>query len=303
MILVIKRLEKLAVTSSSYVDCGAVQHCVVERVHRLTVFKHYVVGNVNDVVDGTNTCGAKSHSEPEGRGSDLNVLNYLCRIAEAEVAVADLNRKIVVDLITVAKLLYSGSGDVEGLIEADSSLTSETDNRETVGTVRGDLKLNNSVVQHESFLYIHTDLVLILLGENEDSVLDRVGHIVESKIKLGDRAEHTVGGNASEFACLNGDVTGKVCYGNSRGNDVACMYVLRAGNDLSNLAADVNLADPEVVGVGVTLHGNDLSYLYVLDVLAENLVAFNLRTGVGHSVAVFFSGNTVCICKIVKPFK
>ena len=41
---------------------------------------------------------------------------------------------------------------------------------------------------------------------------------------------------------------------------------------------------------------------YVLNVLAELFVAFNLGSCVGHSVAIFFNFNSVSVDEIIKPF-
>ena len=303
VILVVERLEKLTVGSAAHVDSRAREHSVVKRVHRLTVLEHYVVGYVDDVIDRTNTCRAESHPEPKRRGLDLYVLYDLCGIAVAEVGVAYLDRKIIFDLISVAKLLDGGGGDIQGLIEADRGLASKTDDRKTVGAVGGYLELNDGIVKQERFLDVHADLVLKVLSENEDAVLDRLGHIVECEIQFCDRAEHSVRLNAAELACLDGNVTRKMRNGDSRGDDVALVDVLRARDDLSHRLSDVDLTDPEVVGVGVALHFENLCNDHVADILAENLVALYLRARVGHSVAVFLCGDTVCICKIVKPFK
>ena len=273
-------------------------------MHRLTVFKHYVVCNVNDVVDGANSCRAQSHSEPEGRGRDLNVFDYLCGVAVAKVAIADLDGKVIFYLVAVAQVFNFGCGNVKRFIKAYSRFTSKTDNGEAVGAVGCDLELNNGVVKHKRILDIHTYLVLEISSENEDTVLNSIGHIVECEVKLGNRAEHTKGLNAAELTRLDGNVAGQVCYGNGRGNDIARVYVLRTCNDLSNITAtDIHLAYPKMVGVGVTFHGNHLCNDNVLYIVSKLLVAFDLGAGVGHSIAVFLCGDTVCISKIVKPFK
>ena len=135
--------------------------------------------------------------------------------------------------------------------------------------------------------------------------LTSAGRTIQTQQKVFDeyRAEHTEGFNSAEFSCLDGNITGEVSYGNSRGDDIALVYVLRACNYLRYLATNIYLVDPEVVGVGVALHFNDLGNYYVLYILAKYLIALYLGAGVGHSVAVFLCGDTVCVCKIVKPFK
>ena len=300
MVLIVKGLEGFAVVCAAYVDCASVKAGVVKCVHGLTVFKHNVVCNVYDVVDGSYACRTESHSEPERRGSDLYVLYNLCCVSEAEVAVVNINGKVVRNIVAVAEGLNLGCGNGEFLIEGNCAFSCKTDNGETVGTVGSDFKLNYCVVEHESFSDVHTNLVFEFGIENENTVLNLTGHIVACKVKLAHRAEHTVGGNSTELAGLDCDVTGEVRYGNSRRNDVAHVYVLRACNDLCKLAiTNVHLADEEVVGVGVSFHRNNLCHNYVLNVFTENLEALNLRACVSHSVAELLRCQAVCICKIV----
>ena len=303
MILIVKRLEALAVKGASDHDLRAVQLLVVEGVHGLTVFEHNVVGNVYDVVDGTNARRAKSHAKPKGRGSDLDVLDHSCRIAVAEVGGIDADGEMIFDLVAVACTLNGGGRKLPLAVEGNGGLAGKTNNRETVGAVGGDLKLNHLIVKEKCLLDVHAHLVCKLVTENEDAVLDGIGHIVKSKIQLGDGAEHTVRLHATELAVLDGDVAGELCHGDGGGYDSTLKYVLCARNNLGGLAAtDVHLADPQVVGVGVAFHGNDPGDHHVLNVRAEDLIALDLGARVGHAVAIILDIDIADVNEVSKPF-
>ena len=64
------------------------------------------------------------------------------------------------------------------------------------------------------------------------------------------------------------------------GNDIADLHVLRAGNDLQSCGFDVDLANPEVVGIGVAFHCKHASRNDVFDCVrfADNF--FDLETRV-----------------------
>ena len=80
------------------------------------------------------------------------------------------------------------------------------------------------------------------------------------------------------------------------------MDVPGAGDDLNGLGlADVQLADPHMVGIGVTLQSDDLANHDVGDLSAHIGGALNLGAGEGHSLGKFLiihlNGN-----KLVEPF-
>ena len=272
-------------------------------MHGLTVLKHDVVGNVNNVVDGANARCAQTHTHPKGRGRDLYVLDNSCCIAVAEVGCRNANREIVINFVAVATTLYCGSGELQLAVEGDSRLACKTDNRETVGAVRGDLKLNAGIVQQENVTNVGTELVSAVLIKNENAVFFLAGALVGGQLQFTHRAEHTKGINSAELTCLNGNVTGELCYGQSCGNKRANKYVLRTGYDLNirTLVTCIQLADPKVIRIGVLLHSSDLCHNYVFNILAKNLKALNLRAGNGQAIAVFFIADVADVNEIRKP--
>ena len=301
MINIVKRLEALTVARSANLYCRAVKAGVIKRVHRLTVLKHYVVGYINDIVDRTNAACAKAHTEPERRRSDLNVLYNSCNVSRAEIGSGYRNREIIAYLVSVVSALYYGSLNREGLVKGDSTLASKTDNRKTVGTVGGYLKLNDGVVKHKSFLDVHTELVAKALVKNKNTVRLLAGHIVLGKSKLTHRAEHTVGLNAAKLTGLDNYISGELCHGNSRRNDSALKNVLCAGNYLLYLRADINLTDLKVIAVLVRSNRENTRNNNVFYILAENLIALNLRAGVGHSITIILNVNVRNVNEISKP--
>ena len=69
------------------------------------------------------------------------------------------------------------------------------------------------------------------------------------------------------------------------GDKVALVYVLRACDDLHGLArADVDLADPHVVGVRVARDGHDAADDDIAQLGIEPLIGLDLLTGDGHGL-------------------
>ena len=71
----------LALCGISYLNGIALDVADIESVHRVTVFEHYKVCDINEIVDRTNAACTKSLSEPQRRGTYLNILYNACAVA------------------------------------------------------------------------------------------------------------------------------------------------------------------------------------------------------------------------------
>ena len=135
MLLGVKGYEAFTVSRAANLNLCTGKAGVVKRVHGLTVFEHYVVCNVNDIVYGTNTACAESHSEPKGRGSDFYVLNNSCTVSCTKITVKNVNLNVVFNVVAIISTLNYGCRTSPRTVEAHRSLSCKTDNGETVGTV------------------------------------------------------------------------------------------------------------------------------------------------------------------------
>ena len=71
-------------------------------------------------------------------------------------------------------------------------------------------------------------------------------------------------------------------------NDVSFHHIAGAGHDLHRLLFSyVDLADDELVRVGMLFNGKDLADDDVLEVLVQSLESLNFGAREGHFVAVF----------------
>ena len=129
-----------------------------------------------------------------------------------------------------------------------------------------------------------------------------VGEITLVQTQLIKTAEHTVGLDAPELALFNLHAAGEGGLVLGNGNQIAHMDVPCAGDDLNSLiGANVDLADPHMVGVGVTLQSSDLTHHHVGDLSSQILKTLHLGAGEGHSLRKIF---IVCVNgdKLVEPF-
>ena len=233
----------------------------------------------------------------------INLLITLAKQA-ARTLGTDFDVEIVVDVISVAGTLYNRLLDSHVLAKGNRGFTRQTDYRKAIGAVGGDFKLNGGIAKHQNIADIVTQTVFAICIQNQNAVCFLAGHIMLGELQFAHRAEHTVGFNAAQLARLDDNVTGELCNGERCGNECANKNVLRTGNDLnvvSEFFARIYLADPHVVGVGVFFHCGYLCNHNVFNVLAQNLKAFDLRSGNGQLVCIFFIRDFVGVDEIGKP--
>ena len=132
---------------------------------------------------------------------------------------------------------------------------------------------------------------------------DRVGEVVlGGQAQLLERAEHTVGRHAAQLALFDLHAAGQHGLVQRRGHQIADVDVPRAGDDLHRLLpADVELADPHMVAVGVLFHGEDLARDHVFEALVQTLDGLDLGAGERHFVVELLVGDVVEVNKFVEP--
>ncbi len=85
--LPVQCLECITVFRTFDDDLMTGQQIVVKSMHRLAVFFHNIVRNINDIVDRADAAGGQAALHPFGRGPDLDVFYDAGTIAGAKVRV------------------------------------------------------------------------------------------------------------------------------------------------------------------------------------------------------------------------
>ena len=252
----------------------------VERVHRLAVLEHDIVRDVDDVVDGTDAAGAEPLSHPAGRRGHTDVLDDGAGIAVALVGSLD------VDLQKVVHIALTGFDfrcvELQRDIEGGSGFSRETDDTHAVGTVRRDLELGDDIVETDGLTDVHARDFLAVVAEDEDTILDGVGEVVDRDAQFGDGAHHALRDFTAHLALGDLGASGDHGVVERDGDVIAFRQVLRGRDDLERcIAPDIDLADPELVGVLMFFQGQQVTDDDVLQLFAFLLVGLDLGTGDG----------------------
>ena len=142
-------------------------------------------------------------------------------------------------------------------------------------------------------------MVVVQQGGRGDGCIGKVPGI---QAQLTEAAQHPVRLHTTELALFDLLAARQAGLVQGHRDQVAHMDVPGPGDDLDRLGlSNFDLADPHVVGVGVTFHGQDLSYHYIGDFPAQVVSQFHLRAGQGHGLGKIFiigiNGN-----KLAEPF-
>ena len=157
-------------------------------------------------------------------------------------------------------------------------------------------------MQAESFDRVIARLDIGFLREDIDPVLRCVREDVAAASELLDRADHAVGLNAAELACLDLDAARHSLASVVSSGDASAVEddrnhhvgddIRRAGDDLDRLSfADIDHADNQLVGVRVLFDRENFSDDDLVETVIKFLEFFNLCPGERHRVRVFARGH------------
>ena len=107
--------------------------------------------------------------------------------------------------------------------------------------------------------------------------------------EFGNVAHHSVGRNATEFSFFDFNAACKGGVIESGGNHHSFINVLCGGYDLNGFfAADIDLADLELIGIGVFFNFDDFTDNNVGNIVGFFIIAFDFGAGHCHCVTELF---------------
>ena len=245
------------------------EEVVVERVQRLPVLDHDVVGDVDDVVDRAHPEGGQAVLHPLRRGADLHARDHRGDVAGAEIWVANLDRRLVLD--GAARLLIVEAGLADGAAGERRDLAGDAQHGEAVGPVRRDLDVEDDVAevaregraegrvvgQHEDALVL-VGQAQLALGADHAARLDAANLCRLQLRRMTAVRVDQVGADAGEGDLLpRGDVR-------------------RAADDGVRGAAHIDGGEAQPVGVGVRVDGRHAPDDDVVPALADDLDVVDL---------------------------
>ena len=236
--LSVQRGNGFAVLGIADNDLAVLDIPLVERVHRLTIFQHDIVGDVHQIIDRTHAAGTKPFPHPAGRRTDLDILHHAGNVPRTECSIFNRHRQAVAKLVCGA--VEFRCFQVHGLAESHGSFSCQTNHRQAVRTVGGDLEFDRSIVQTDCLMNVLSHRAVLL--DEENAVFNGIGEVMLGQAKFAQRAQHAVALYAAELALFDADTAGQFCTDHCHRHQCTLYDILGTGHDLDRrVAADIDL--------------------------------------------------------------
>ena len=278
VLLAVEAREAFAVPGGTDDDLRIPHLVEVERVQRLAVLQHDVVGHVHDVVDGAVARVLQPLAQPVRGRADPHTAHQRAGVARAEGGVGDLDADAVryraaVLVVSGRRLGYLFAGD-------GSRFVGDAEHGEAVAAVRGDFDLQRAGRRE----YVNEGSAdRALIRQHEDALV----LVAQPEFALG--ADHARGLDAAYDGCRQFHRLARLAAREHRAHPrerdlLPCGNVRRAADDGGRLAARVHVGQPEPVGVGVRVHVQDTADDDVVPSAAGAGVVRRLQSGHGKAV-------------------
>ena len=214
-------------------------------MHRLAIFHHDIVCNVNNVIDRAHTGIADTLLHPFRRRCNFHVFDHTGCITRAEIGVFNDNPGQISN-IAPGFCRNSRFMQLQCFPECHSSFTGKPDHAEAVRPVGRDLKINNMIIKPQFHRHILAGCIITL--ENQNPVFYSVREIVLGHTELPERTEHTVRRDTAQRLGFDFNAARQERSIQCSRNQVALMHILCTGADLNGVSvSDVNLTNPHMV--------------------------------------------------------
>ena len=298
MVFTVQCLDAFAILRAANDNLAVLQAGVVKCMHRLAVFQHNIVCDINNVVDRTNTGSVQTLAHPSRRRLNLDVLHQTCGIARAQIGCFHFHGQLIVDV--AADALDNRLVQLELALKGSGGLACQTDYAEAVRTVGSDFEVGHVFIQTNQSLDVHTDRCAF--RHEQQAIRIAVRDFIQGQTQFLVRAHHTVGRYAAQLALGNLYAARQVRLVQSNRNNTADLCVRSTGDNLNRLIlAHVYLTDNQMVRVRMRYVGQNFACNYIFNFIAEINDFFHLGTGHGHLVRIFLVGNSGHIYKFGKP--
>ena len=158
-------------------------------MHRLAVFHHDIVCNVNNVIDRAHTSIADALFHPFRRRCNFHVFNHAGSVTRAKFGIFNDDFSHIGN-IAPGFCHNNRLMQFQFFPECHSSFTGKPDHAKAIRPVGRDLKIDDMIIETQFYRHILTGFIVTLKDQN--TVFYRIGEIVLGHSEFLERAEHTV---------------------------------------------------------------------------------------------------------------
>ena len=244
-------------------------------------FDHGVVRSVDDIVDGTDAGFTQALLHPHRRRTDLDVEEQAGGVTAAQLFIVDGNLDLAIDGFVA--FLYGNFRVTGFLATEDGKFAGQADHGEAVGAVRRQFIFVNDVVHLQVINGIDANRRIRWQDPDAFTFLRQEEAVIEAEFVS--RAEHAVRRYAAELRFLDLHATRQMSAVDGDGDDLADADVGSCRDDLERFIAHVDLADDELVCIGVFFDFEDFTGLDFLQFRTPVFDLFDGDAGDGHLIS------------------
>ena len=263
-------------------------------MHGLPIFFHHIVGNIHQIVDGTDSTGGQTALHPLGRRCYPYIRTYPSAVAHTQILIlylhADIFRYIPLFLFDFH------NRHLKGLSKCCRRFPGYAQHTVTIYSVGRNLIFKYRISQSHGFHSVRT--YPGILRENIDAVFRRIRIHRTVASQLFNRAHHTCGRYAPQFPCFDDDAIlrqGTVSMGAARHLTavqyhwyfVPFFYIGCTRHNLNGFRAHIHLTYNQFIRIGMFFNGDNLANYNFFQIFVQPFHAFHFRTGQCHGVKIF----------------
>ena len=218
-------------------------------MHRLPQFQHHVIGDIDHRVNAADAAAPQALEHPQGRFRlGIDGTNDPACVAAAGVAGAQADRQLVRD----GRRHRRDREIPQRGTQHCRNFPGKPADTEAVAAIRCQVDLDHFVVERQNGAQIGA-------GAEVSGQLEQPG-LVGGESQFGRRAEHALGFNAAQFGSGNGQLTGQTRPDRGERGLQTQAGIGRSTDHLHLcIATNADAADPQLIGIGMRFHGQDLA--------------------------------------------
>ncbi len=168
-------------------------------MHRLSVLRHHIIGNIHQIIDRTNPLRRESSLHPFRRRSDFNIFYNSCRITGTKIAVLYGYFNIIVYVFLIS--CFPHNRRLKFHPKRSGRLSGDSKHRITVYSVGSHFILEYRIVQSQRFHSVASDCSVRIKDIN--AKLRRFRIHITAGTQFFDGAHHTKRFHTAEFSLFN----------------------------------------------------------------------------------------------------
>ena len=277
---------------TAYNDLSAFNGIQIIGMHWLAKFFHHIIGDINQVVDRTDSVGSQTSLHPFWGRSDLYIFYNSCTVTWAKLRILHCNLYIIRCLFFIALTFYNRR--TEFLVKGSCCLSGNSQNSIAVHTVGCDLIFKDNIIQSKC-LYCAFSYYCIL-WKNINSILRCIRVHLFGTSQFFNRTHHTIRIHTAEFTLFDLDSSRSflavmsACYPSAVQNNrnlISFFYIWGTGYDLNCLCPYIYLADDQLICIRMFFNFFNLANDDFVQVCIQLFKALYLCTCQGHGICIF----------------